>query len=86
MWRVVERLNDRQRTVFTLRYGKEQELGEIAQATGLHESSVKAHLWRAVARVREELGGRPGVSEENDEDHEETAGTSFENGDQDPSV
>ena len=58
MWKVVERLSERQRTVFTLRYGKEQDLGEIARATGLHESSVKAHLWRAGARVRAELGGR----------------------------
>lgn len=48
MWKVVERLSKRQRTVFTLRYGKEHDLGEIARATGLHESSVKAHLWRAV--------------------------------------
>src|ERR1017187_9913289 len=58
MWKVVERLSERQRTVFTLRYGKEQEFGEIARTTGVHESSVKAHLWRAVARVRAELGGR----------------------------
>ncbi|MGO9337015.1 MAG: RNA polymerase sigma factor [Terracidiphilus sp.] len=58
MWRVVDRLSNRQRTVFTLRYGKEQGLGEIARATGLHESAVKAYLWRAVTRVRAELGGR----------------------------
>jgi RNA polymerase sigma-70 factor (ECF subfamily) len=58
MWRAVERLSERQRTVFILRYGKEQEFGEIARATGLPEASVKAHLSRALARVRAELGGR----------------------------
>ena len=35
-----------------------QELSEIAAATGLSEGTVKAHLSRAVARVRLELGGK----------------------------
>jgi RNA polymerase sigma-70 factor (ECF subfamily) len=37
---------------------EEMELSEIARATGLNEGTVKAHLSRALARVRAELGGR----------------------------
>jgi len=58
VWKAVEGLSERQRTVFLLRYVEEQELSEIARATGLHEGTVKAHLSRALARVRRELGGR----------------------------
>ena len=35
VWKAVEGLSERQRTVFLLRYVEEQELSEIAQATGL---------------------------------------------------
>jgi len=37
---------------------EEQELSEIARQTGLSEGTVKAHLSRALGRVRAELGGR----------------------------
>jgi len=58
VWKAVEGLSERQRTVFLLRYVEEQELSEIARATGLSEGTVKAHLSRALARVRKELGGK----------------------------
>ncbi|HUX28935.1 MAG TPA: RNA polymerase sigma factor [Terracidiphilus sp.] len=58
VWTAVEGLSARQRTVFLLRYVEELELSEIAQATGLSEGTVKAHLSRALARVRAELGGK----------------------------
>jgi RNA polymerase sigma-70 factor, ECF subfamily len=58
VWRAVEDLSDRQRTVFLLRFVEELELTEIAQTTGLSEGTVKAHLSRALARVRAELGGK----------------------------
>jgi RNA polymerase sigma-70 factor (ECF subfamily) len=60
-WRTfgaVENLSERQRTVFLLRYVEDLELKEIAQATGLGEGTVKAHLSRALGRVRAELGGK----------------------------
>lgn len=57
VWNAVERLSERQRTVFLLRFVEEQELGEIARATGLNQGTVKAHLSRALAKVRAELGG-----------------------------
>jgi RNA polymerase sigma-70 factor (ECF subfamily) len=58
VWQAVKGLSERQRTVFLLRYVEEQELSEIARSTGLSEGTVKAHLSRAVARVRAELGGK----------------------------
>jgi RNA polymerase sigma-70 factor (ECF subfamily) len=58
VWKSVEGLSERQRTVFLLRHVEEMELSEIARTTGLSEGTVKAHLSRAVARVRAELGGR----------------------------
>jgi RNA polymerase sigma-70 factor (ECF subfamily) len=62
VWTAVKGLSERQRTVFLLRYVEERELSEIAQATGLSEGTVKAHLSRALARVRAELGGKRWVS------------------------
>ena len=56
--KAVEGLSERQRTVFLLRYVEEMELSEIARTTGLNEGTVKAHLSRAVARVRGALGGK----------------------------
>jgi len=58
VWSAVKGLSERQRTVFLMRYVEEQDLNEIATATGLSEGTVKAHLSRAVARVRLELGGK----------------------------
>jgi RNA polymerase sigma-70 factor (ECF subfamily) len=57
VWQAVKGLSERQRTVFLLRYVEEQELSEIARATGLSEGTVKAHLSRALAKVRTELRG-----------------------------
>jgi len=57
VWKAVDSLSERQRTVFLLRYVEERELKDIAQAAGLSEGTVKAHLSRALARVRAELRG-----------------------------
>jgi len=58
VWKAVEGLSERQRTVFLLRYVEDRELSEIARATRLSEGTVKAHLSRALARVRAELRGK----------------------------
>jgi RNA polymerase sigma-70 factor (ECF subfamily) len=58
VWKAVEGLSGRQRTVFLLKYVEDQELSEIAQATGLSEGTVKAHLSRALGKVRAELRGK----------------------------
>lgn len=58
VWRVVDKLSGRQKTVFLLRYVEELEIAEIARVTELSEGTVKAHLSRAGAKVRQQLGGR----------------------------
>jgi RNA polymerase sigma-70 factor (ECF subfamily) len=57
VWRAVEELSERQRAVFLLRYVEEMDIAEIGQATGLSEGTVKAHLSRALAKVRSQLRG-----------------------------
>ena len=51
-----ERLPDRQREIFRLRFYAEMELEEIALALEVHVGTVKTQLHRAVHRVRRELG------------------------------
>jgi RNA polymerase sigma-70 factor (ECF subfamily) len=52
IWKTVSELSPRQRTVFLLRFVDEMELSEIASVTGLPLSTVKSHLYRALAAVR----------------------------------
>jgi RNA polymerase sigma-70 factor, ECF subfamily len=58
VWKAMEGLSERQRTVFLLRYVEDQELSDIAGSTGLSEGTVKAHLSRALSKVRAELRGK----------------------------
>ena len=53
----LETLSANQRTIFLMRFIDEMELPEICQATGMHNSTVKTHLHRAVKAVRLKLGG-----------------------------
>jgi RNA polymerase sigma-70 factor (ECF subfamily) len=49
VWTSLARLSDRQRNVFLLRFVEDMELGEIAAITGMKESTVRVHLFRALA-------------------------------------
>jgi len=49
------RLSARQRSVFVLRHDEGLSLVEIAEVLGLDVGTVKAHLARAVSKLREEL-------------------------------
>ncbi len=51
----LERLSARQRAVFTLRHYEEMSLEEIGQILGLDVGTVKAHMFRAIAKLRVEL-------------------------------
>jgi RNA polymerase sigma-70 factor (ECF subfamily) len=51
----MKKLPSRQRAVFVLRHQEELPLKEIAGILGLEEGTVKAHLHRAVTRLRREL-------------------------------
>lgn len=53
VWDSVGRLSDRQRNVFMLRFVEELELAEIAEITAMPVSTVKTHLYRALATLRE---------------------------------
>ena len=55
IWSAAQGLPQQQKTVFLLRFVEEMEILEIAAATGLAEGTVKAHLHRAVERVRERV-------------------------------
>lgn len=51
----LKKLSDRQRAVFSLRHYDAMALEEIADVLKLDTGTVKAHLFRAVAKLREEL-------------------------------
>jgi RNA polymerase sigma-70 factor (ECF subfamily) len=56
VWEATAALSERQRTVFFLRYVEDLNVCEIAQSTGLTESTVNVHLARAVRGIRKQLG------------------------------
>src|SRR4051812_20045006 len=55
----VDRLDGRQRTVFMLCHYGDCSPREISAMTGLNESTVRVHLFRAARKLRALLGGQP---------------------------
>ena len=53
--RALTKLSLRQRAAFTLRHYEDRSLAEIAEVLGLDVGTVKVHLFRALAKLREEL-------------------------------
>ena len=51
----VDKLSVRQRSVFTLRHYENLSLAQIAELLGMEVGTVKAHLFRALERLRTEL-------------------------------
>lgn len=58
VWKAVGELSAHQRSVFVLRFVEEMELEEIAETLSMNLSTVKSHLYRALAVLRERLGGK----------------------------
>ena len=56
VWDCAARLPGKQKTVFLLRFVEDMDILEIAAATGMKEGTVKTHLFRGLAAVRERLG------------------------------
>jgi RNA polymerase sigma-70 factor (ECF subfamily) len=56
IWECAAKLPGKQKTVFLLRFVEEMDVLEIAAATGMKEGTVKSHLFRGLATVRERLG------------------------------
>lgn len=55
----IDRLDGRQRTVFMLCHYGDCTPREVSVMTGLHESTVRVHLFRAARKLRGLLGGQP---------------------------
>jgi RNA polymerase sigma-70 factor (ECF subfamily) len=55
--RAVESLSAQQKLIFRLRHFEDRPLEEIAEALGLRSGTVRAHLFRAIHKVRKELSG-----------------------------
>ncbi|HLJ77354.1 MAG TPA: RNA polymerase sigma factor [Acidobacteriaceae bacterium] len=58
VWKAVGELSAHQRSVFVLRFVEELELEEIAETLNMNLSTVKSHLYRALAVLRERMGGK----------------------------
>jgi len=59
VWDATRCLSSRQRTVFLLRFMEEMSPVEIAESTGMTESAVNVHLFRAVRAVRKSIRSTP---------------------------
>lgn len=57
----VNKLPQRQRTIFQLKVFQEMSIAEIAEALELAEGTVKTHLFRATRTVQKQLKGWAGV-------------------------
>jgi RNA polymerase sigma-70 factor (ECF subfamily) len=55
----VDRLDGRQRTIFILCHYGDCTPREVSTITGLNESTVRVHLFRAARKLRGLLGGKP---------------------------
>ena len=59
VWAAVDSLSQQQRAIFLLRFTEEMSLAEIAAIMKLSVGTVKAHLFRATARIRETVRDKP---------------------------
>ena len=55
----IDRLDGRQRTIFMLCHYADCTPREVSAMTGLNESTVRVHLFRAARKLRGVLGGKP---------------------------
>ncbi len=59
LMQAIDTLPGRQRTVFVLCHLNDRSPREVSELTGLKESTVRVHLFRAVRKLRRLLGGMP---------------------------
>ncbi len=55
----LQKLPERQRLIFMLSHFEGRSSREVSQMTGLNESTVRVHLFRAIRRLRSLLAGGP---------------------------
>ncbi|HEV7919777.1 MAG TPA: sigma-70 family RNA polymerase sigma factor [Thermoanaerobaculia bacterium] len=68
--RAEQSLSAQQKVIFRLRHYENLPLEEIAEHLGLRSGTVRAHLFRAIHKIRKELAGwrAPGTQGNDDED------------------
>jgi RNA polymerase sigma-70 factor, ECF subfamily len=59
VWAAAASLSERQRSIFLLRFAEEMSLAEIGAVLGVEVGTVKAHLSRATAKVRQVVKEKP---------------------------
>lgn len=68
--RAERKLSTRQKIIFRLRHYEDRPLEEIADLLGLRAGTVRAHLFRAVHKIRKELAGW--MNRKQDDSHDDT--------------
>lgn len=66
--RAERKLSTQQKIIFRLRHYEERSLEEIAAMLGLKSGTVRAHLFRAIHKVREELAAWAGKTRGNSDE------------------
>jgi len=56
LWKVLETLSVKQRTIFIMKFSEEMEIEDIAKALDMQSTTVRTHLHRALKAVRSQLG------------------------------
>jgi len=56
VYKALQELSGKQRSIFLMRFVEEMDLSEIAAITGMTVPTVKTHLYRAVGTIRARLG------------------------------
>ena len=56
VYKALQELSGKQRSIFVMRFVEEMDLSEIAAITGMTVPTVKTHLYRAVGAIRARLG------------------------------
>ena len=69
--RAIAKLSPQQKVIFRLRHYENYSLEEVADMLGLASGTVRTHLFRAVHKVRAELGDWA-TEQGNDDDNDET--------------
>ncbi len=59
--RLLSGLSDRQRNALVMRHGQGRSVAEVACAMGVAEGTVKATVYRAIQRIREDVGRRDAI-------------------------
>lgn len=56
VWRALDSLSSKQRTVFLMKFSEDMAVNEIAETMGMSLNTVRTHLHRALRAVRSQLG------------------------------